>query len=491
MSNSQNTEQTEQTGQDDAYPDSGAEIEFTDLDQRGDDKQRGFSRRVNDFFEHEFSAKRPRRRVSLAVAALLVACALFIVVSGYAGSFFRLLASDLHAGSGTPSTQASVPRSYPAPESLGSSGPFTCIMDASWSPDGRSIAVLGYTNGCPASPSEKGLVEIYDAHTGKLITRILPEAPIFQALHSHFASYTTLFYDSILWSPDGMRLAILFAAVAAKGPQLDGLLLLDRDGRHAEVLLHVEAISSTPSYEYLVWDIVQRRPVHIAYVPALPGDYVINIPVALSYRWEADGVLVPQMVTNGATLTGPVGNPDGGSSFTPWQPGFAALTFQNGNAPSYLPGVYTWTTYFTAWSPDGRYIANGLYIAGRLTSPALPLVSRRILVALQADRLPTLPVRDKGLEQALGLLKVPAGPAPGSVTFTAAWRPDGREIAINDSSDISIYDCTSGRLLATFSIPASPTTQVGGGVIMRWSPDGSSLLLAGPGAGVGIIWRPG
>lgn len=90
---------------------------------------------------------------------------------------------------------------------------------------------------------------------------------------------------------------------------------------------------------------------------------------------------------------GPIGNADGGTSFSIWQAGWADLTTQNGNGPSHVSGVYTWSTYFAAWSPDGHYLAQVLYLAGRLSVPGQPSVSHQTLVDFQMERFPLLPVQ--------------------------------------------------------------------------------------------------
>src|SRR5262252_6389770 len=67
-----------------------------------------------------------------------------------------------------------------------------CVRDAAWSLDGSRIAVLGYqpdaTHPCPTSDPfsyayEPGLVFIYSAATGALLTRLSPDRTIIPALH--------------------------------------------------------------------------------------------------------------------------------------------------------------------------------------------------------------------------------------------------------------------------------------------------------------------
>lgn len=77
-----------------------------------------------------------------------------------------------------------------------------------------------------------------------------------------------------------------------------------------------------------------------------------------------------------------------------------------------------------------------------------------------------------------------------------AWRPDGRVVALdaaaNDHS-VQLYDCATGRLLASL-VPltqneARNTPHEQGEVnVLRWSPDGSKLLLFDTTLGRVTIW---
>jgi len=156
-----------------------------------------------------------------------------------------------------------------------------------------------------------------------------------------------------------------------------------------------------------------------------------------------------------------------------------------------VPGVYTWSTYFAAWSPDGRYLAQVLYLAGRLSVPGQPPVSHQTLVDFQMERLPLLPVRDLGLKQILQTFLVSAGPA-GPSGVAVSWRPDGRVVAANDTgSSVDLYDAATGRHLVSLRAPLGASYLYGLVVAVRWSPDGSHLLIAGSEWGPATLWGPG
>jgi hypothetical protein len=82
----------------------------------------------------------------------------------------------------------------------------------------------------------------------------------------------------------------------------------------------------------------------------------------MSYHWQADGTLATDTPLSESAPPpvpplAPVGQPDGGSAFTIWQPGFVAGVSHPGpSGPSHLPGIYVWSTTVEAWSPNARYL---------------------------------------------------------------------------------------------------------------------------------------
>jgi len=407
---------------------------------------------------------------------------LLVIALSFKGGFFSLTTRSLQTN---PGAQHSSP--LPAAQS---SSDLVCLMDAIWSPDSEQVAVLGYRQDCAKEKAEPGLVALYDAHSAKPIGQVQPDGPIMRALEPRSSSHAVIYYHNILWSPDGGRLGITFV-VALPEMSLDGVLLIDPHGTHAQVLLQ-----PAMNYSYLVWDLEEGQPAQQALVPPLSSAWITNTVPALTYRWGAKGALLPGTKLSGRTASpapvlGPIGNADGGASFSIWQAGWADLTTQNGNGPSHVPGVYTWSTSFAAWSPDGRYLAQVLYLAGRLSVPGQPPMNHQTLVDFQMEQLPLLPVRDLGLQQILQTLLVSAGPA-GTSGVAVSWRPDGRVVAANDTgSSVNLYDAATGRHLASLQAPLDASYLYGVVVVLRWSPDGSHLLIAGSEWGPATLWGPG
>jgi WD40 repeat protein len=477
------------TEQYEPFSQADTDVEISDLARPEGEEQRhlAFSRWINSAFERRFGPKRsPRPRVGAITTIVFVVLALLLIVVSYQSGLLALLAK-VHFQTST----SSPPRIVP--EALAQSSAFSCVMDAAWSPNSDYIAILGYHHDCTSYTPEPGLMAVYDVHTNRKIEQIALDTPALQALHHYSVTNVGIFYHSILWSPDGTRLAVLFSVASSVAP-FEGILLVDRNDGHVKVMLYRD-VSTTLANEYLAWDMTLGKAAHVSYTPLISHafTYIVNVPVAISYTWGSDGTLIPGADPNiPPILIGPTGNPDGGASFTPWQSGQVSLTFQNGNSPVYLPGVYAWSTSFAAWSPDGRYLADGIDIAGQLTSPTILPMSGEALQALQAAGLPTIPVRDAGMAQIVAGLKVPTITSPGTVEENVAWRPDGRVVAVMDGANhIDIYDCASGHLLTVLSLPVGVASDIGGLIVLRWSPDGQRLLASGPMIGIGVVWGPG
>jgi hypothetical protein len=79
---------------------------------------------------------------------------------------------------------------------------------------------------------------------------------------------------------------------------------------------------------------------------------------------------------------GLVGTPAGTATFGPWQLGYVVVIEAptSGQQPSSY--LYLYVTTFAAWSPDRRYLADGLRVRGLLRPAELPLPSRSVLSAL-------------------------------------------------------------------------------------------------------------
>lgn len=380
---------------------------------------------------------------------------------------------------------------------------FACVSDASWSPDSKYVALLGNQLECGGSNVTPGILTIHDASSGKRVRSFLLDDLIMQTFHNHYAKIHTqanIYYHFVLWSHDDHHLAILFNAIFFHEPQqpsFDGLLLLDTKGGPPDVFVHVD--QPLPQ-SYLVWDIQQGT--EFIAPAATSGNFQnpgFTISPSVFYRWgNGGGVNELQSVQNkeaSGLSHNAIGNPDGGNSFTLWQPGQIAVTTGGGNG-AFLPGVASWSTDFAAWSPDGRYIVDNLVVDGRFNVLGRPNPDHQTLVQLAMDLLPVLPIRDKGLQRILQvILSNPVREYPiGVASALASWRFDGQALAAYGASDpydtsVNIYRCTDGAQVATL-LPSSPVPRViGGGTILRWSDDGSRVLLFNVNAATVAIWN--
>jgi hypothetical protein len=214
----------------------------------------------------------------------------------------------------------------------------------------------------------------------------------------------------------------------------------------------------------------------------MPADEPVNITPALAYAWQEGGVLAPVPGTQLTHQSGPpqaaalIGDPDGGEAFSPWQPGVLTALGQANQGQAMPVDIYTWSSMFSAWSPDGRYLVDTVAFAARLQPSELPVPSRQILMLQQEEALPLAPIHDSALRQVLmEMFQTHLG---ASSSASLAWRDDGRILAVfgADGINIDFFDTATGHLLASLKNPGS-TYAVDNG-ILGWSPDGNWLLLS-------------
>lgn len=426
-----------------------------------------------------------RRRARLWLSGMLLVALLFTFIQ----VLFNPLA-ELASLWPLQTTQVSPVKKNPSsgPIFFANSNDILCLVQTSWSPNGAFIAMLGYTQSCSQSGYVPAQVNLYAATTASRVIHWRPDAAIYQALQrlpgvsvrlrawaarkpgfgAPEASLVvpTITYLRLLWSPSSTQVAITFQA-SARFLTYDGLFLANMDGSHARVLLQ-PALSqqSSSGFSSLRWDL-QRN----AAVPfTLPGP-------ALTYAWNAQGVLVPlsPLHLQGppvAYANLPPGNPSGGHTFSIWQPGQSSVLLI-----LRTPGAYLWSSNFAAWSPDGRYLITDIRVAGLMEPPGHDFPTVETLALLAAQRMPRLPDHDAAL--------IPASMGARAV----AWNPAGTRLAVYDQNGaIDLYDCATGRFLQSFR-PSSPALLDGDATFLLWSPDGRSVLLSSAQSGLITLWR--
>jgi hypothetical protein len=377
---------------------------------------------------------------------------------------------------------------------------FVCLVDTAWSLDSRYLAFIGYQKQCSLSNNlyEPGLVTMFDAHVGKIIGHFQPDLTILMALHSQsprLQGNPVIYYSHILWSPSslsGYSLILTFSVdylTSSAQVTVNGVLLTNMYGTNRLVWLQLQ----NDNFPYVEWDLQSGQLVDTSGLAPVSTSLTGNTSTVLTYRWAADGSLIPQIeqiygVQVGKTPFGPVGNPDGDAAFTTWQPGQVGLINKVGTGPLHIPGVYTWNSFFAALSPDGHYLVDAVYVEGRLQLPGQSAPSVQTLKDFHMEQTPVLAVRDTGFQHILRTL----ASAPDNLSDQAiSWHPDGHLLATYDSGtvDLDLFNCATGYQVASLQVPTSSITALPGHFNwLHWSPDGRQILLFDPQLGSVLLW---
>jgi WD40 repeat protein len=327
--------------------------------------------------------------------------------------------------------------------------------------------VLGYHEHCPEDDYSPGVLNLYNAHSRRLIAQLHPDTAIVRAL-ARSVSYPqrqalVISYMHVIWSPNGHRIACTFNTLSVQ-PPVNGVVLMDTNGEHAQVLIQPE-YTSAPFYAE--WDLARSQ--SIPFTSIQSNSSFMPLPLALAYHWGSNGTLVPETLFTHTGVSSipqlaPIGNPDGDPSFTIWQPGAVYVT-----AAADSSHLFFWSASFAAWSLDERYLVDGIAPFGLLWSPAGRLFpSSQVFAFAKENHVPLLPIRDRALLQVV------------EEATTLAWSPNGRELAVLSSEEsVDLYDCTNGRKLASRVLESKNIAALTGGAsVLRWSPDGTHLLFS-------------
>jgi WD40 repeat protein len=326
---------------------------------------------------------------------------------------------------------------------------------------------------------------------------------MFCALYPFDQAYRTLVldYTHVLWSPDGQQITLTFdimkfsATTNISVPAYSGLVLVDADGTHERAALLPE---TTRQNTALQWTISRVGSPGGAAKQSV-GDF-ITLPPALTYSWNAAGQLAAGAALSASpAAAAPAGDPDGGSSFTIWQPGqigFYTKDYSSNGSPAPInPGIYTLQTAFAAWSPDGRYLIDSVSLFGIVHPAGEPTpTAAGVHALLGTDTIPTLPIRDRALQHALVAMNSGGngGGQDGIDLDEIAWSPSGHVLAafpdpaVDDhpgvsSAPVTLYNSASGKPMETLR-PYSSATAVSENSdsnlsTVYWSPDGTHLLV--------------
>ncbi len=415
-----------------------------------------------------------------------------------------------------------------------------CEQDIAWSPDGARIAIVGYQRACATdSPFNyaywPGRVEVFAAKTHKLLAQNQPDSAIAAALHLPApidvtpsltsplkdTSAQVIHYSHVQWSPDSNSLAVSFTIFSIDGPAVNGiwpthtivgLYLSSADGSNARVL--ARTVAKDECFCGAEWNV--RSGTLTAISPLPPGSNNSNwlsslTPPAIMYSWGEGGHLTgtPALTANGAPFAPSataVGNPDGGASFSIWQPGVIGGQRTDAMQLAQIPPVATFSTSFLAWSPDGQYVLDVEAQSWRVAAPLVPTPSVDSLRTTGLAAAPILPSHDAVVADMLSPTPMhvhnPYGSGEG---IELAWSPNGRLVAVVESIGTILGQPNPGqlRLVVFDAASASPlvaltphldtnvAASAHGAIFLRWSADGSHLLFFDEQLGVLSIFGPG
>lgn len=438
---------------------------------------------------------------------MVAAVGLFAVVVAVGAGLRMTLLAPHQALTPTPNAHAGILTIRPSADAL------VCPQDVAWSPDGGSIAVLGALDACDGP----GLANIYDATSGKpraqlRLNDVVTRAVATQAGTADTATFTITFTHA-LWSPDGRRIALTYAVFARdqqlSGPPFVGVVLADSDGPNVRAFLGASPLALLGTRQ-----IIRGMPFHTLWnleagTAAIAADAVphsfetfTSLRPALRYAWDATGTLAPEAPLSATEAPpAPVGNADGDPAFSIWQPGEAEMRFFDptaGGGEGLSVGAFMWRTSFAAWSPDGRSLFDAMTVLGRVEPAGHAALTTDDVGALGLSAAPVLPIRDAALQAVCDLL----GPGELDRQIAVAWRPDGRMLAAQRvvaslradfapaNHIVTLYDSATGHVAATLQPEAPPSGLFfDGPSLLRWSPDGSHLLLYDRNLGAIVIWK--
>lgn len=385
----------------------------------------------------------------------------------------------------------------------------SCPSSAAFSPDGAQVMVLGTLGPCGAagsldSPSVQHAAAIYDSVTGAL-RKVIPLEPLLgldPAGLPRWLRRGSVSFFGLGWSPTGTHLAFVYTAFdsamrISPDDVLDsGLLLVDADQGTGTAIRGDSAFFATiggASGGFPVWN-VARGTEAPAGAPA----------VGLAYSWNG-GQPQPLAPIHGpvaqlpidAGPRYPVGNPDGGATFTIWQPGLVA----GPGSARLSSGQAVFLTAFPSWSTDGAYVT--LIIAGAALPAPTASVGATDGVPLPLPTPATFaeaPARDAALDA----VQQQVGRYGWALV---AWNPAGTLLAsvnclTSGGEQLELRDANAGSTTSTAALALGPgdggcrdaihSRTVGAypnaPLALLWSPTGDRVLVSDRTAGTLTLW---
>jgi len=396
---------------------------------------------------------------------------------------------------------------------------------AAFSPDSASVAVVGSFAACGSQQTQGQAcghaLAIYSSASGKLERFIPLERLLGMGGVAAFAqrsdrqtapSADDVRFAGVGWSPDGARVALVFTVFSSETPSPEsevysGLLVVD--------VVHATGWVFQGDSNYFggpdatdptmpVWSLTQA------------GAYAVpTLAPGLAYAWNDAGFPTTTIpLVNGASSapsavgpTSSVGNPDGGQTFSIWQPGMVI-----GPGSAGLSGDQSaFVTSFPAWSPDGDHVT--LITAGvALAAPRHGLGAGAASPSAPAPPMPTPLLPAQPRDAALTAVQQQVGRAGWALV---AWNPSGTTLAsvscfARNGQSLTLRDTSTGAVFGTTALglqarPAGGQPDLGcqnaddgsysayptPNLTLSWAPDGAQAMVADRDAATLTLWSVG
>jgi hypothetical protein len=362
----------------------------------------------------------------------------------------------------------------------------TCLADAAWSPSGNHLAILGYADSCAQGGHFAPVLNVYDG-VGRLRLRQIPLDPLLSPATKTLAramNTDRIALQNVIWLRGDISLAVTFTLPPrsdfGKTTTQFGILVFNPNSAHPAATTRFYEVPNRPGSSYpdarisIMWDL------HTDRASMVSGADTFNawdnpLSLAYQYAWTSSDDLVPASATNASTGAPPIGNPQVGAPFSVWQSGWLGSGIADVPVTPPDEWLAMWNTTFAAVSPDGLHLLTPLV----MKAPVSPRLAGPFPRTPTDDGTPPiLLARDAAFAQILRVWDRHANRAAEPIVYVA-WRPDGKAVAtfnLNDDQKIDIFDCATGRLLASRAEPRQSIQFNGVLEALRWSPDGNRLL---------------
>lgn len=383
-------------------------------------------------------------------------------------------------------------------------GHVTCPTGMNWSPDGKTLAVVGYGVCSQQEGVEQGthpIVSLYHAADGhEFATLPLEAALVRDVTHGAPIDGYVLSFGSLVWTADGQTLGLTFylgpsGSDTSTSDTYNGVVTLRVTGAASATTVGRSDLPFNEFFDIYNLD-TTVPPVVVRYDVVNHTAAILAPKPSLFYTSGIGGSLA--LVAPGSTSGGSV-LPAGVSGSISYVCASHASPTAGGNT-----NYYWMSAGGAAWSPDDHYFYSTLGAYGRVTDAA-PSASQAAEGSGQScapagapEKWLSVPLPAPGLHSALHLLD------PVNVTdLVFATSADGSRVAFSPQGNAEtiqtfvILDAATGAQVANLTTPqilkgAQITVNQSGDIFsnMSWAPDGHSLALLDPQDRIMVILGP-